>query len=100
MRNSDNEFFRIFKRLAVTFIFPTCKNTYSGYEHWLDGKAASSFLNMTCQRNLTPLHGGQIIVCLILGRKKIRYMRQNAFFPCLQGIGMRRSKREDQKTDV
>ena len=55
---------------------------------------------MTFQRNLTPLHGGQIIVCLILGRKKIRYMSQNAFFPCLQGIGMRRSKREDQKTDV
>ena len=27
-------------------------------------------------------------------------MCQNAFFPCLQGINMLRSKREEQKTDV
>ena len=27
-------------------------------------------------------------------------MGQNAFFPCLQGINMLRSKREEQKTDV
>ena len=25
---------------------------------------------------------------------------QNVFFPCLQGIRMRRSEREEQKTDV
>ena len=30
----------------------------------------------------------------------IRNMCQNAFFPCLQGIKMRRSKRKEQKTDV
>ena len=27
-------------------------------------------------------------------------MCQNAFFPCLQGINMLRSKREEQKTEV
>ena len=27
-------------------------------------------------------------------------MCQNAFFPCLQGINMLRSKREEQKTNV
>ena len=27
-------------------------------------------------------------------------MCQNAFFPCLQGINMLRSKREEQKKDV
>ena len=42
----------------------------------MDEKAASSFLNTTCQRNLTPLHGKQIV---ILGRKKIINMCQNAF---------------------
>ena len=29
-----------------------------------------------------------------------KYMCQNAFFPCLQGIRMRRSKREEQNKDV
>ena len=29
-----------------------------------------------------------------------KYMCQNAFFPCLQGINMLRSKREEQKKDV
>ena len=28
------------------------------------------FLNITCQRNLTPLHGKQAVACIILGRKK------------------------------
>ena len=50
--------------------------------------------------NLTTLHGKQIGICVILERKKIRIMCQNAFFPCLQGIRMHRSKREEQKTDV
>ena len=31
--------------------------------------------------------------------KESRNMRQNAFFPCLQGIRMHRSKRGEQKTD-
>ena len=39
-------------------------------------------------------------ICGILGRNKFRNMSQNAFFPCLQEIKMRRSKREEQKTDV
>ena len=30
----------------------------------------------------------------------VRNMRQNAFFPCLQEIRMRKSKREEQQTDV
>ena len=67
---------------------------------YLDEKAASSFLNRTFQRNLTPLHGKEIVIYVLLGRKKIRYKCQNAFSPCRQGIRMRRSKREEQKTDV
>ena len=35
-----------------------------------------------------------------LGRKKSRNVCQNAYFPCLQGIRMGRSTREEQKTDV
>ena len=42
----------------------------------------------------------EISTCVILGRKKIRNMFQNAFFPCLQGIRISRSKREEQKTYV
>ena len=41
-----------------------------------------------------------MVICVILERKKIRNMCQNAFSPCLQGIRMRRSEREEQKTDV
>ena len=66
----------------------------------LDKKAASSILNITCQRNLTPLHGTHKVKWEILGRKKSMNMCQNAFFPCLQEIRMLRSKREEQKTDV
>ena len=36
----------------------------------LDKKAASSILNITCQRNLTPLHGTHKVKWEILGRKK------------------------------
>ena len=46
---------------------------------------------------MTPL---QIVICVILGRIKGRDMCQNAFSSCLQGVRMRRSKREEQKTDV
>ena len=46
---------------------------------------------------MTPL---QIVICVILGRIKGRDMCQNAFSSCLQGVKMRRSKREEQKTDV
>ena len=41
----------------------------------------------------------EISTCVILGRKKIRNI-QNAFFPCLQGIRISRSKRAEQKTYV
>ena len=49
---------------------------------------------------MTPLHETQKVICAILGRKKSRNMCQNAFFPCLQGIRILGSKREEQKTDV
>ena len=32
--------------------------------------------------------------------RKSRNMCKNVFFPCLQGIRMQRSTREEQKTDV
>ena len=35
----------------------------------------------------------QIVICVILGRKKGRDMCQNAFSSCLQGVRIRRSKR-------
>ena len=55
---------------------------------------------LSWQRNFTPVYGTQIVICVILGRKKSRNMCQKAFFPCLQGIRMRRSTSEEQKTDV
>ena len=36
----------------------------------------------------------------ILGRNKSRNMCQNVYLLCLQGIRMRRSTKEEQKTDV
>ena len=87
-------------QLSSDFYFPTCKNIYNKHEQQLDEKATSSFLNITCQRNLTSLYGKQIVICVILERKKSRNMCQKVFFSCLQGIRMRRSKREEQKTNV
>ena len=55
---------------------------------------------LSCERNLTPVYGTHIVICVILGRKKSRNMCQNALFPCLQGIRMRRSTKEEQKTDA
>ena len=46
------------------------KNIYNKYEQQLDEKAASSIHNITAQRNLTPLHGTQIVICVILQGKK------------------------------
>jgi len=40
------------------------------------------------------------IIILLPKISEIRNMCQNAFFPCLQGIRMCRSKRKEQKTDV
>ena len=39
-------------------------------------------------------------ICGILGRNKSRNMCQNAYLLCLQEIRMRRSTKEEQKTDV
>ena len=97
MQNSDNGFSE-FSNAHLEVTFPTVSIYIININNsWI---AASSFLNITCQRNVTPLHGKQIVICIILGRKKIRNMCQNAFLPCLQGNRMRRSKREKQKTDV
>ena len=92
MQNSDNGFSE-FSNAHLEVTFPTVSIYIININNsWI---AASSFLNITCQRNVTPLHGKQIVICIILGRKKIRNMCQNAFLPCLQGIRMRRSKREE-----
>ena len=46
-------------------------------------KAASSIHKITFQRNLTPLNGTQIVICVILGRKKSKTV-SNFIFSCLQ----------------
>ena len=38
-------------------------------------------------------------ICVILERNKSRDICQNEYFLCLQGIRMRRSTKEEQKTD-
>ena len=55
---------RSFKpHLAVTFIFPTCKNTYDKYEGFGANSCASVILKNSreIQRNLTPLHGSHTV---------------------------------------
>ena len=81
------------KKIIVSFTFPTCKNICNKYKKLLDEIAASSIHNITSHRNLTPLHGTQIVIWVLIGRKKSRNMCQNAFSLVYKGLEMRRSKR-------
>ena len=83
------------KKIIVSFTFPTCKNICNKYKKLLDEITASSIHNITSHRNLTPLHGTQIVIWVLIGRKKSRNMCQNAFSLVYKGLEMRRSKREE-----
>ena len=90
---------RIFiPRLAVTIIFPTCKNT------WIWTRAGWKSCIIIPQYNLSEKFDTSAWKTnrnkRNIKEKKIRNMYQNAFFPCLQRIIMRKSKREEQKTNV
>ena len=83
MQNSDNGFSE-FSNAHLEVTFPTVSIYIININNsWI---AASSFLNITCQRNLTPLRGTHIVICIILGRKKIRNMCQNAFSLVYTGL--------------
>ena len=108
--------------LAVNFTFPACKNICNKYEQ---SGSKSCIINSHTFHNITITTNSNFLFYLIwlcqdrklknsmkrklqkkkaaalsnmrnFGRNQSRNMRQNAFFPCQQGIRMRMSTRENR----